>query len=132
VIVASEKKAKLKGLAALMNGQLEPVNNMPKFKELFGSVDLKIILVATDMYPAALIHADHGVIKVSAVSQEDCKNWKKTGAQGLLQCTTAQLLAIYMGSLNPKNAWFKRQIKIRGPINVQNFYSMINAIKPRK
>ncbi|OLS12400.1 MAG: hypothetical protein RBG13Loki_4050 [Promethearchaeota archaeon CR_4] len=115
----------LEGFAAIMKELLRPVNKNPKFSEKFSAINLKILLVATDMYPAALVHADYGEVKVSSVSQEACKEWKKTGARCLIQCTTNQFLAISMGKLNPAKAWLTRQIKIRGVRNVKKFYDMI-------
>ncbi len=123
-----ERKERLKGIATLIKGQLEPLNNIPYFKEQFGPLDLKFLLVATDMYPAALVHADHGEVKFSTVPKEECQKWKKTGAQGLLQCTTEQLIAIAMGKLNVVKAWRKRQIKIRGPLKMLKLNSMFHIL----
>ena len=110
-----EKKERLRGFAGLIKSQLEAINTIPKFKERFADADIKFLLVATDMYPAALAHVDHGELKFSAVPKEECAKWKKTGAQALLQCTTEQFMGIATGKLDPVKAWVKRQIKLRGP-----------------
>ena len=123
-----ERKERLKGFAAVIKGQLEALNTIPYFKERFGLVDLKFLLIATDMYPAALVHVDHGEIKFSSVPKEECRKWKKTGAQSLLECTTEQFLAIAMGKLNPVKAWIKRQIKIRGPRKLIELNRMFNIL----
>lgn len=123
-----EPKERLKGFAGIIKGQLGVLNKIPYFKERFGPIDLKFLLVATDMYPAALLHADHGEVKFSAIPEEECKKWKKTGAQGLLQCTTEQFLAIAMGKLDPVKAWLTRKIKIRGPRKMLNLNSMFSIL----
>ncbi len=123
-----ERKERLKGIASLIKGQLEPLNHIPYFKEQFGPLDLKFLLVATDMYPAALVHADHGEVKFSTVPEEECKKWKKTGAQGLLQCTTEQLIAIATGKLDAVKAWITRKIKIRGPRKMLDLNRMFSIL----
>ncbi len=123
-----ERKERLRGFAAIIKGQLEALNNIPYFKEQFGPVDLKFLLIATDLYPAALLHADHGEVKVSAVPKEDCNKWKNTGAQGLLRCTTEQFLGIAMGKLDPVKAWFTRKIKIRGPRKMLDLNRMFSIL----
>ncbi len=123
-----DKKDRLKGFAAIILTQLKPLNNIPYFKEQFGPIDLKFLLVATDMYPAALVHADHGEVKFSAVPKEECKKWKKTGAQGLLQCTTEQFMGIAMGKLDPVKAWITRKIKIRGPRKMLDLNRMFSIL----
>ncbi len=127
-----EKKDQLRGFASVLNGQLAVLNSNPKFKERFSTIDLKFLLVATDLYPAALLHVDHGQIKVSTVPRKECKKWKKTGAQGLLQCTTKQFLAIAMGKLEPAKAWIERQIKIRGPRKLKELSRMLAILSGRR
>jgi putative sterol carrier protein len=130
-----EKRERLKGFAGLLVGQLAALNHIPKFKERFGAVDLKFLLVATDMYPGALVHVDHGEVKISAVPKEECKKWKKTGAQGLLQCSTAQFMDIVMRKLDPVKGWITRKIKIRGPRKLIELSKMLailsRASKPK-
>ena len=108
------KKERLRGFAGIIKEQLDVVNSIPKFKETFGTEDVKFLLVATDMYPAALAHVDKGELKISAVPEAECKEWKKTGAQSLLQCTTEQFMDIAAGKLDPVKAWLQRRIKLRG------------------
>jgi hypothetical protein len=128
-----EKKDQLRGFASVIKGRFEQaLNSNPKFKERFSALDLKFLLVATNLYPAALLHVDHGQIKVSSVPRNECKKWKKTGAQGLLQCTLEQFMAIAMGTLDPVKAWIKRQVKIRGPRKMIELSKMLAILSGRR
>ncbi|HMF33288.1 MAG TPA: hypothetical protein VKK79_17820 [Candidatus Lokiarchaeia archaeon] len=127
-----EKKERLRGFAGLIRDQLGRVNTIQQFKERFADTDLKFLLVATDMYPGALAHIDHGELKFSAVPESECKKWKKTGAQGLLQCTTEQFMNIAMGKLDPAKAWLHRQIKLRGPRKLLLFNKVFAILSRNK
>lgn len=127
-----DKKDRLRGFAGLIKSQLDSVNSMPQFKVRYAPVDLKVLLVATDMFPAALVLIDHGELKVSAVPETECKNYKKTGAHALLQCTTEQFLAIAKGKLAPRNAWLHRQIKLRGPRKLLQLYKLFTLLSKSK
>ena len=83
----------------------------------FAILDIKVLLVTTDMSPAALVHIDHGTLKVSAVQKIECKRYKKTGAQALLECTTEQFIAIATGKLDPVRAGFTDRLLSEVPAN---------------
>ena len=107
-----EKKKRLKGLAGMISGILTSVNTNKRFKRKFAEENLRFVIVATDMLPAALVIINKGVVEVEAVELDAVKKTKK---DGLLQGTMKQIMDIATRKLDPKYAWFHRQVKIRGP-----------------
>ena len=118
-------KEKLEGFAELCCALLGVLNKIPSFKEKNSHIELKILLIATDFYPAAFVHFNYGTVNVKAVSKENVKQWKKTGAQGMIQCTSAQFIELVLGRLNPVREWILRRIKIRGVFGMMKFSRLL-------
>ena len=119
----SEPK-RLKGFAGVMAKQLEPVNNVQRFKERFKEYnDFKLLINANDGKYAALIKINRGNLTVDGIKNDDkaiMKNLKKE-CEGFLEMTTDLFFELAMGKLSnaafAKN-WFTRKIKMKGMKNV--------------
>ncbi|MFX0018214.1 MAG: hypothetical protein ACFFBT_07295 [Promethearchaeota archaeon] len=118
--MTEEKKKRLKGFAGVVAKQVEPLNNIEKFKEDFKDTELKILLNAKDGKYAALLVIDKGKAYVESIENKPKENIKKkvVGWDGLLQAKTeifVDLLGgedISMGSIVGKV--LTGRIKIRG------------------
>ena len=115
-----EEKKKLRGFASIVAKQIEPLNDMEKFKEKFKDTEVKVLLNAKDGKWAALLIIDKGKIYVEGIKNEPKENIKKKNAgwDGLLSCKTEMFLEILgsdelsMGKVIRKILTGK--IKIRG------------------
>jgi len=115
-----EEKKKLRGFASIVAKQVEPLNDMEKFKEKFKDTEVKVLLNAKDGKWAALLIIDKGKILVEGIKNEPKENIKKKNAgwNGLLQTTTPMFLELLgseevsMGKVIRKI--FTGKIKIRG------------------
>jgi len=115
-----EEKKKLRGFASIVAKQVEPLNDMEKFKENFKDTEVKVLLNAKDGKWAALLIIDKGKISVEGIKNEPKENIKKKNAgwNGLLQTTTPMFLELLgseevsMGKVIRKI--FTGKIKIRG------------------
>ena len=115
-----EEKKKLRGFASIVAKQVEPLNDMEKFKENFKDTEVKVLLNAKDGKWAALLIIDKGKILVEGIKNEPKENIKKKNAgwNGLLQTTTPMFLELLgseevsMGKVIRKI--FTGKIKIRG------------------
>ncbi|HMF33263.1 MAG TPA: SCP2 sterol-binding domain-containing protein [Candidatus Lokiarchaeia archaeon] len=119
--VKRAKEPRLRGFARVINSQLGSLNSFEKFKQNYANIVMIALLEATDLYPAALVHVTRGQVAVTAIEENDCKTWKKTGALAYLKCTSKQFLEIAAGKLNPAKAWVQRKLKIRGPLKMLAF-----------
>ena len=122
--MTEEKKKRLRGFAGVVAKQIEPLNDIEKFKEDYKDRVLKILLNANDGKWAALLIIDHGKVYVEGIKNKPKENIKKKNAgwDGLLQTKTQTFVdllggkAISMGSIIAKILTFR--IKIRGIKNV--------------
>jgi hypothetical protein len=122
--MTEEKKKKLRGFAGIVSKQVEPLNEIEKFREDFKDRELKILLNAKDGKWAAMLIIDHGKIYVEGIQNEPKENIKKKNAgwDGLLQTKTETFVDLLggenvsMGSIIAKILTFR--IKIRGIKNV--------------
>ena len=120
----AEEKKKLRGFASIVAKQIEPLNEMEKFKEKFKDTEVKVLLNAKDGKWAALLVIDKGTIHVEGIKNNPKENIKKknAGRDGLLQTTTPMFLEILgsdklsMGKVIRKI--LSGKIKIRGIKNV--------------
>jgi hypothetical protein len=78
--MAEEKKKRIRGFAGVVSKQIEPLNEIEKFKEDFKGRTVKILLNATDGKNAALIVIDDGTVHVEEVKNSPKKNLKKKEA----------------------------------------------------
>jgi len=122
--MSEEKKKRLRGFAGIVAKQVEPLNDIEKFKEDFKDKELKILLNAKDGKYAALLVIDHGKVYVEGIKNKPKENIKKKNAgwDGLLQTKTQTFVdlltgeSVSMGSIIAKILTFR--IKIRGIKNV--------------
>ncbi|MHA1680550.1 MAG: hypothetical protein ACTSUE_06040 [Promethearchaeota archaeon] len=128
-----KKKKRLRGFARTIKSLMDPLNEYPRFKEKFADADLKIMLVAKDYPPAALIIIKGGTVKIEGVSFEDIKSTKKNG---MLKATLDNIMALAIGKLKPIKAAFTGKIKVRGVKNLLKlniaFYYMGKLAKEKK
>jgi len=116
-----KEKKKLRGFAGIVAKQVEPLNEMEKFKEDFAETELKILLNAKDGKWAALLVIDKGKIYVEGIKNQPKENIKKKNAgwDGLLETTTPMFLDL-LGSGDEISTGkvvrkiLARKIKIRG------------------
>ena len=88
--MTEEKKKRLRGFAGVVSKQIEPLNDIEKFKEDFKDKTIKILLNATDGKNGALIVIDKGTIFVEEVKNKPKENVKKKNAgwDGRIQAKT--------------------------------------------
>ncbi len=118
--MAEEKKKRIRGFAGVVSKQIEPLNEIEKFKEDFKDRTIKILLNATDGKNAALIVIDKGTIRVEEVENNPKENLKKkkVGWDGRIQAKTNDFVELLtsedlsIGSVVGKVLTFK--IRIRG------------------
>ena len=118
--MTEEKNKRIRGFAGVVSKQIEPLNEIEKFKEDFKERTVKILLNATDGKNAALIVIDRGTIHVEEVKNNPKKNLKKKNAgwDGRIQAKTNDFVELLtsenlsMGSVVGKILTFK--IRIRG------------------
>jgi hypothetical protein len=116
----SDEKKKLRGFAGIVSKQVEPLNEMEKFKEKFKDTEVKVLLNAKDGKWAALLVIDKGKIHVEGIKNTPKENIKKKNAgwDGLLQTTTDIFLQLLGSDELSTGAVIKkilaRKIKIRG------------------
>ncbi len=123
------RKKRLKGFAGLLHGIMNPLNENGKFKHVYRDADLKILLVALDMAPAALLTIDHSTLAIEEVPFKKPSDLKGVKRDGLLQCTLQQFMGIASGKLNPATAWIKRKLKIRGPRKLLKLLPLFSMVK---
>jgi len=118
--MTEEKKKRIRGFAGVVSKQIEPLNEIEKFKEDFKDRTVKILLNATDGKYAALIVIDKGTIYVEEVKNTPKENVKKKNAEwdGRLQAKTDAFVNLLtsedlsLGSVLGQILTFK--IRIRG------------------
>ena len=118
--MTEEKKKRIRGFAGVVSKQIEPLNEIEKFKEDFKDRTVKILLNATDGKYAALIVIDKGTIYVEEVKNTPKENLKKKNAEwdGRLQAKTDAFVNLLtsedlsLGSVLGQVVTFK--IRIRG------------------
>ncbi len=129
----ADKPKRMKGFAMILNSQMGVLNSIAAFKQKYANADMTLLLEATDAYPAALLHLWRGGVIITPVPEEDCKKWKRTGAEALLRCTSKQFLDIAAGKLNPVTAWLGRKVMIRSPMKMLElnkiFKMLVNELK---
>ena len=116
----SEEKKKLRGFASIVAKQVEPLNELEKFKEKFKDTEVKVLLNAKDGKWAALMIIDKGKIYVEGIKNNPKENLKKKNAgwDGLLQTTTPIFLELLGSSELSMGKVIRKiisgKIKIRG------------------
>jgi hypothetical protein len=130
--MTEEKKKRLRGFAGVVSKQIEPLNNVDKFKEDFKERKVKILLNATDGKNAALIVIDKGTIYVEAVDNKSKENLKKKNAgwDGRIQAKLNDFIELLtsedlsVGSVVAKVLTFK--IRIRGLFKALTLLELFN------
>jgi putative sterol carrier protein len=115
VAAKKEKKKRLKGLAGTISNLIKPANDSERFKEFFAEEVLTLIVAATDLPPAALIHVDHGTVETTDIPLEDVK---KTKADGKLIGNMDIIMGVASGKIGAIGAFFKGKIKVKGVKNI--------------
>jgi len=130
--MAEEKKKRIRGFAGVVSKQIEPLNEIEKFKEDFKDRTVKILLNATDGKNAALIVIDNGTVHVEEVKNNPKKSLKKknVGWGGRIQAKTNDFVELLtsedlsMGTVVGKILTFK--IRIRGLRKVLTLLELFN------
>ena len=119
----SEQK-RPKGFAGVMAKQLEPVNNVQRFKEHFKDYnDFKLLINANDGKYAALIKINSGNLTVDGIKNDDKATMKKLKKEcnGSLEMATDLFFDLAMGKLSNAafaKKWLTRKIKMKSMKNV--------------
>ena len=130
--MTEEKKKRLRGFAGVVAKQIEPLNEIEKFKEDFKDRTIKILLNATDGKNAALIVIDKGKIYVEEVKNKPKENLKKknVGWDGRIQAKTNDFVELLtsedlsIGTVVGKVLTFK--IRIRGLFKALTLLELFN------
>jgi hypothetical protein len=108
-----------RGFAGLIANIMNPLNNDPKFKQAFKTIQRKILINATNLRYAALVTIDNGTLKVEAIRNEPRSNLKKKiskwngyvamNSQIFLGLATKRISLIKLGL-----KFLKFEVKMRG------------------
>lgn len=114
------KKKVRRGLAGLMWMQIEPLNYLDTFKEMFSDTTLNILLNPKDQRYAALLKIDKGKIDAEAV-RNDKETLKSLKPDGIFEAPMEIFLGVFgeglsAGALMKK--WITRKIKLRGLVKM--------------
>lgn len=125
----SEEKKKLRGFASIVSKQVEPLNEMEKFKEQFKDTQVKVLLNAKDGKWAALLTIDKGKIYVEGIKNNPKENIKKkiAGWDGLLSCKTDMFLEL-LGSEKVSMGKVIRKI-LTGKIKIRGIKHVLILLK---
>ena len=130
--MTEEKKKRLRGFAGVVSKQVEPLNEIEKFKDDFKDRTVKILLNATDGKNAALIVIDKGKLHVEEIKNNPKENIKKknVGWDGRIQAKTNDFVELLtsedlsIGSVVGKVITFK--IRIRGLFKALTLLKLFN------
>jgi len=109
-----------RGLAGLLWKQMEPVNNVDKFKEQYKDKSLSILYRLTDQPYAALITVESGKLDIKHVKNEE-KSLSNLEVDALMKCPTELFLDFSSGSLSKFGALVKM---LTGKLKIKNMKKM--------
>ena len=110
-----------RGLAGLLWKQMEPINRIDKFKELYKDTKLSILYNLTDQRYGALITIDKGKLDVKHV-KNDKETLKNLKVDASLACTAELFFDFSGGKLSKMAALIKMltgKLKIKGMKQMQ-------------
>jgi putative sterol carrier protein len=124
-----KKKKRLMGFAAIIAGQLKPLNNSDYFKEKYGEDNFDILLIATDDRRAALVHIKDGTVEIEQVKNtpEEIKPVKKK-IKTRITTDIETFLKFAMGKVDPIKAVLKRKLKIKGIRKILQFVKYFKVL----
>ncbi|NVM19787.1 MAG: hypothetical protein HWN80_18945 [Candidatus Lokiarchaeota archaeon] len=105
-----------RGLAGLLWKQMEPVNNVDKFKELYKDKSLSILYKLTDQPYAALIKVENGKLDIKHLKNEE-EAFNNLQVDASMACPTELFFDFSSGSLSKFGALTKMltgKLKIKG------------------
>ena len=105
-----------RGLAGLLWKQMEPVNYVDKFKELYKEKSLSILYKLTDQPFAAHIKAENGKLDIKHIKNEE-EALSNLKVDASMACSTELFLDFSSGSLSKFGAIIKMlsgKLKIKG------------------
>ena len=109
-----------RGLAGLLWKQMEPVNDVKKFQELYKDKSLSILYNLTDQPYSALIRVEKGKLDIEHIkNEEDFLNNLQVDAS--MACSTSIFFDFSSGSLSKLKAMV---YMITGKIKIKNMKKM--------
>jgi hypothetical protein len=112
-----EKKARPKGFASIIYGQLKLLQGSEYFKTNFSEDKFTILIEATDDNDAAFVKSDHGTVDMDDINKkkEDIKKYMKLAdAKIITTYDHFMKLAFSHGYKEPLLMVLKGQVKVRG------------------
>lgn len=114
-----------RGLANLLWLQMEPVNYVDKFKELYKDKSLSILYILTDQPYAALITAKNGKLDIKHVKNDEA-TLNDIECDASMKCSTSLFFDFSSGSLSKLKAML---YMITGKIKLKNMKKMQELAK---
>ena len=105
-----------RGLAGLLWMQMEPVNNVDKFKELYKDKTLSILYNLTDQPYAALIKGENGTLDIKHI-KNDKETLETLQVDASMTCPTELFFDFSSGNITKLAIIFKMlsgKLKIKG------------------
>ncbi|MBN2157476.1 MAG: hypothetical protein JW776_15630 [Candidatus Lokiarchaeota archaeon] len=105
-MIEEKSPKKLKGFARTIDGQLGILNESEYFKNKYGDLNLRILLINTDERYAALVSINDAIVDVDGIKfdrkdpNEIKKLIKSTAWNGMLKVDTEQFFAIATGKMS--------------------------------
>ena len=120
-----------RGLAGLLWQQMAPVNQVPKFKELYKDKSFSILYRLTDQPYCALITVQNGTLDIKHV-KNDKESVAKLHPNASMTCSTELFFAVsgnklYQGAMFGKMLTGK--LKIKGAKQMQELAKIMALLK---
>ena len=119
-----------RGLANLLWRQMEPINKLGKFKELYADTKLSFLYNLTDQRYAALINIDNGTLEVKHIDKNE-ENLDDFNVDGSMECTTSLFFDFGSGKISKLGALGKMitgKLKVRGTKQMQELQNIMGLL----
>ncbi len=123
-----------RGFAGLIANVMGPLNDNPKFKEMFKNSQRKYLINASNLDYAALINIDHGTLTIQSVPNKPKSNLKKkaTGWNGFVSMDTQTFLGMAMKRTSIMKIglkWIFGNVKMRGILKLLPMLKLFDLLQ---
>ncbi len=122
-----------RGFAGLIANIMSPLNDNPKFKELFKDSKRKYLVNALNLKYAALITIDKGTISFKGIPNTPKSNLKKkfTGRDSLVSMSSETFMLFAMDRISLFKVvflWVIRKVKLKGLTKIFGLMKLFNIL----
>jgi len=125
---------KARGFAGLIENVMTPLNDNPKFKEMFKTTQRKYLINASNLDYAAIININNGTLTVQSVPNKPKTNLKKKviGWNGFVSMDTNTFLAMAMKRISILKLglkWIFGNVKLKGIIKLLPMLKLFDLLQ---